>query len=114
MNCTNCGKLQEQGYKSSIGQIMTAKGLCFRCAFWTERIELDQDNPDAVVANGKHYIIGDEHPSYKGARGYGGEHFRIFFQDGRVVDSTNLWMQGEIPESFRPLMPDNARLETLN
>ena len=114
MNCTNCGKLQESGYKSSIGALMISKDLCFHCAFWTERVALDQNNPDAVVAAGKHYIIGPEQPSYQGGRGFGGSHFRIFFQDGRVVDSTNLWMQGTIPESFRALMPDNARLESVN
>jgi hypothetical protein len=93
---------------------MTSKGLCFHCAFWTERATLDQGNPNAVVADGKHYIIGDEKPSYRGGRGFAGAHFRIFFFDGRVVDSTNLWMQGEIPEWGRAFMPDNARLESVN
>jgi hypothetical protein len=114
MNCTNCGKLQESGYRGSIGELMTSKDLCFNCAFWTERVALDQGNPDAVVADGKHYIIGPERPSYQGGRGFGGAHFRIHFFDGRVVDSTNLWMQGEIPASFLPLLPDNARRETVS
>ena len=45
-------------------------------------------------------------------RGFGGaEHFFKFF-DGRIVRTTNLWHQGDIPARFRLLLPDNATLIT--
>src|SRR5205823_2378018 len=42
-------------------------------------------------------------------RGFGGTRFVIEMFDGTRFVTTNLWTQGEIPDRFRHLLPDNAR-----
>jgi hypothetical protein len=44
-------------------------------------------------------------------RGFGGHEFHIRFTDGREeaeVETSNLWCQGNIPEHFSKLLPNNA------
>ena len=44
----------------------------------------------------------------KTIRGFSGRKHVIKFFDGREIVSTNLWYNGEIPESHRELLPNNA------
>ena len=32
----------------------------------------------------------------------------ILFEDGRIAETNQLWHQGEIPKTFRQLIPNNA------
>lgn len=82
------------------------KDNCFTCNFWAEKIEAVND-PRSVRIDGGHYWIGDEDPTNR-FRGFGGRRFNIKFHDGREVQTTNLWHQGQIPEHFRDILPDNA------
>jgi hypothetical protein len=41
-------------------------------------------------------------------RGFAGRRFVIRFHDGRIVETTNLWSNGIIPEHFRDRLLDNA------
>ena len=77
--------------------------------YWTELLARDAKRPNHSVAiiDGHHYIIEDENSSDQ-FRGFGGDKFTITFKDGKVVNTTNLWYQGEIPEECRHLYPDNA------
>lgn len=76
--------------------------------FWNRARAFAKDEPErSVRIAGKHYAIWPETDT--GARGFGGRQFTIQFSDGRVVRTTNLWHQGEIPEQFRAFLPDNAR-----
>lgn len=84
-------------------------GLCFSCYFWREKVELAVTHPDRVVrVDGVHYFIGDENAS-KTFRGFAGHRFKIKFNDGREVTTTNLWCQGDIPENFQDRLPNNAQ-----
>lgn len=38
----------------------------------------------------------------------GGRKFHIQMHDGQVIETTELWHQGTIPEHFRERLPDNA------
>jgi hypothetical protein len=73
--------------------------------FWWEKIQIKND-PRTARINGTHYLIGREEDKFKG---FGGQTFYIQFFDGRLVKTTNLWCQGEIPEVMRMVLPDNAR-----
>ena len=41
-------------------------------------------------------------------RGFGGAHFTIKFHDGTVIETTNLWCQGDIDKEWKHCFPDNA------
>lgn len=89
-------------------QVMEERGVCFNCAFWIINQKKHAEYPNYFIADGNSYYIGDEHA--KSEHGFGGARFRVTFPDGRVVETTNLWHQGTIPEWQRPERPDNAKL----
>lgn len=99
--CKNCGQreTEERGFR-------LAKGFCFTCDFWQEKVEM-KDRAEVARIDGKHFIVGPEDAGP--FRGFGGAKFRIAFDDGRRLVTTNLWFQGEIPPNFREKLPDNAR-----
>jgi hypothetical protein len=103
MNCIICGKEIE---KSSFTNAVLCSSECFHINFWNEKVE-ERDDPRIVRVDGKQYYIGNEDDSSH-FRGFGGTRFVIQFFDGRKVISTNLWYNGEIPESHKELLPDNA------
>lgn len=108
-SCIKCGAhVDANRYRCS--EEMTQRCLCFDCNFWTEHVQRDhnEDKDVFVIANGIHYII-DESPNPY-FKGFGGAKFTILFNDGRVVKTDNLWVQGDIPELFRDELPDNAVL----
>lgn len=85
-----------------------AKSVEFIKEFWDEKVQSIDDENVARIGGG-HYRIGDEH-AYE--RGFGGTIYFIKFNDGRLVRTSNLWSQGEIPEPLRPWLPDNAEFVT--
>lgn len=111
-NCCKCGEVVDTSkYWEDVASEMEERHLCHSCNFWHNHIENDATvNKDVfVIANGVHYIIGDEN-STDYFRGFGGAKVTIKFKDGRVIKSSNLWCQGNIPERFRNEMPDNAEI----
>ena len=80
---------------------------CFDCSFWLKKITMpEEDEKRRVIIAGQHYMIGTDSSRPKG---FAGRRFAIHFNDGRTVETFNLWYQGEIPEQFRAWLPDNAR-----
>lgn len=117
--CTECGGHEKNNWAKSHRDKLQSTVLCFSCDFWlgyAARVR----NPSMVRVNGIHYVIGDEHLAKPGdtkwspfmhrkeMRGHGGRKFVIHFHDGRIVETTNLWCQGDIPAQFRDRLPDNA------
>lgn len=86
------------------GRIMRELGYCWNCAFWQPKVEAKND-PLVVRVDGTHFWIHEGDTAFKG---FGGHDFTIQFNDGRVVETSNLWCQGDIPEHFRNDLPDNA------
>lgn len=82
----------------------------FKRTFWLEKYAEDQKEPDHRVAiiNGTHYYI-DNEDAEGYFRGFGGAEFIIEFNDGAIVKTTNLWCQGNIPDEFKDLFPNNAK-----
>lgn len=105
--CRECGCVWNPSHYSNdqIGMAHRARGLCSNDAYWDEAHQ-DYVAGKRLVVACQSYTIGPEQTS--GPRGHGGERFRIQYPDGRVVESTNLWSQGPIPERWRGRMPDTA------
>lgn len=102
--CPECGKTVKIYDKAGT--------VCYRCQFWLLKAQ-NKDHPDFVRCRGWHYIIGDD-KNHVGERGFAGRTFTIKFKDGRVVTTSNLWGQGEIPERFRERLPDNAEFSYID
>ena len=108
MNCKECGKeITGQGiYSGSTGSLMEALGLCYNCAYWTEKVEIQEKSLRPAIIDGCHYLIA---PEARCHRGLGGAYYKIrFLADGEIVETTNLWVQGDIPKHFRDRLPNNA------
>jgi hypothetical protein len=87
------------------GFIADISDLPLTDSFWNEQMT---DRNNAVVINGTHYRLGKPYPQ----KGYGfnGEHYRIkMLDDGAIVDTCDLWHQGELPEAYHYIMQDNAK-----
>lgn len=105
--CPVC-KNEEAGKWMRLTQIQILTwGLCSSCQFWA-RLVSTRDNPTHVVADSTHYVIGNE-AKKGGFRGFGGRRFVIEFFDGRVITTTNLWCQDNIPQWAREYLPNNAK-----
>ncbi len=109
--CVICGEVDSpSSFSEPTRSIMIEKKICFGCEFWLEKVAI-KDDPRVVRADGTHYWIGNEKSEGPSRwRGFGGDKFIIDFFDGRHVESTNLWHNGEIPEHFKAQLPDNAKL----
>lgn len=109
IECKECGITARAAYVDEVRDEMVNRSLCFTCNFWTNWVERDKTDTNSVVVDGSHYHIADEHHAEFGFRGFGGARFKILFNDGREVVSTNLWHQGDIPEHFKSRIPNNAQ-----
>lgn len=108
MKCKICGK-EENPDNYICRDSLIKEQLCLYCHFWQERYNYDQSHSkEGVVIDGIHYYIGDE-SSKSHSRGFGGAKFQIQFNDGEIVNTTNLWCQGEIPPEWKDKFPNNAK-----
>ena len=105
--CTECGKHESGDWMEDVAKDLIRRGVCFSCNFWLEKVDMVGKKKVARI-NGKHYMIGREDAPSLMFRGFGGTKFTVRFFDGRVVETTNLWHQGTVPEHFKERLPDNA------
>lgn len=109
VECRECGNADGLNWVSRKRQQLEANQLCFNCQFWHEYVARAY-TPDVARIDGVHYVIGEEDTTIR-LRGFGGRKWRIVFNDGRIVETTNLWEQGKIPARLADRLPDNARFE---
>jgi hypothetical protein len=85
---------------------------CFTCKFWLDLVALGADGR-SVICGGVHQRLGTQGARVPAeCRGHGGSKALVHFLDGRVVETIDLWYQGEIPARFRDRLVDNvARVE---
>ena len=102
-NCRICGVLED---KYCHIDVIIERQLCHTCNFWQTHIE-HKDDPECIRAGHKHYRVYPDKNS--GFKGFGGHTFTIEMLDGRIITTSNLWQQGEIPERFWEQLPDNAK-----
>jgi hypothetical protein len=101
--CSICGKRYDPA-----SYMNTKNGRCFTCEFWFEKIQWAEENPGrSVRIGGKHYIAASDLQTGS-IRGFGGRGFVIKFHDGRIVQTANLWHNGDIPKYLQSYLPDNA------
>jgi len=106
--CRECGQPDKAAYMEPTRSEMINFQLCFNCHFWTDKVKT-RDLPIKVRVNGVAYSIGVEKKRFDCEfRGFGGTKFTVQFNDGRLVETTNLWCSGAIPTHFRTRLPDNA------
>lgn len=101
--CKECN----DAYHSSLTGATLREGLCFKCDFWTEKVEWSHNEKEEMPIRiaGGHYRPGIA--NHKG--GFGGTNFLIRMNDGRIFGTRNLWSQGPIPKHFRERLQDNAK-----
>jgi len=82
---------------------------CSECNFWSVHMEKDKGiNKDRfAVIKGIHYVIGNENVR-EGLKGGYGNKDTIKFNDGRIIETTNLRFQGRIPGVWLSHFPNNA------
>ena len=86
------------------------ESLSFTKEFWQSKMKPElRDSPRTARVDGVHYYIGDSNANTRAFRGFGGALFLVEFNDGRRVQTTNMWCQGTIPKALRTELPDNAR-----
>lgn len=69
--------------------------------YWNQQLA---DRSKAIVVDGVHYRIGRGNGG-----GFGGRKFVIkYLASGEVVETHDLWYQGQIPPMFREQLPDTA------
>ena len=106
--CTRCGQAYSNDYTGEVANIMETQHVCFFCAFWIWQHRLDEEGGRKfAIINGKHYVLAP-HTDINWPVGFCRQKFTIRFFSGEEVVCDNLWHQGEIPEHFRDIMPDNA------
>lgn len=105
MKCKVCGK-DFNPEKMLFAKLHLCSEECFTTDFWLEKVR-QKDDPNQVIIEGECYYIGEENCA-RSFRGFGGHEFIIKRNDGKLIKTTNLWYNGEIPPAFRFLLPDNA------
>lgn len=112
VHCSDCGKRDDLNWMEDIRQLLIHRNLCFYCNFWYDYTK-KVNHPRSVRISNSHYWIEKEDVPSGAFRGFNGRKFRIVFQNGREVITTNLWSQGTIPPRFRGRLPDNAEFGKL-
>ena len=104
MICIVCGK--EFDGKAYYGEYSDC--CCHECfikKFWNNIIA---EKDEHIVVDGTCYAIVSS--PINGFRGFGGRRFKIKMLDtGDVIETNNLWYQGEVPEEYRDLLPNTAQ-----
>ena len=112
MKCSICNKeIEESEFIDEVPPLCSTE--CFVQYFWDEKVKAfnkktEVNSPIPAIINGTHYMVHPDVPGKTPFRGFGGREFKIRFNDGKEIVTHNLWCQGDIPESHRDKLPDNA------
>jgi len=91
MKCVICGKEIE---KSSYSNKVLCSSECFSVDFWNDCLD-----DTAIIIDGECYHDGGMKPkTYTGFLGFGGALHKIKLNDGRVIETNNLWYNGVVPK----------------
>ena len=81
-----------------------------RTLFW-DTMAARKDDPSSVRVQGRLYTVGDEDAPEIPRGSYGAERY-ILRDGGHVIQTTNLWEIGPIPEDYKDQLADNAEFLT--
>ena len=104
MICIICGKeFDGKAYYGEYSDCCCHE--CFTKKFWNNIIA---EKDEHIVVDGTCYAIATTPTN--GSYGFGGRRFKIKMLDtGDVIETNNLWYQGEVPEEYRDLLPNTAQ-----
>jgi hypothetical protein len=83
--------------------------------YWSEQAQVDEADPDRlgfITGDGHHFRVGSAGRVW--TRGFGGLRWLVTFDDGRRIETTNLWTQGLVPLEFRERFSVRASVEELD
>lgn len=106
-NCSSCGQSFKTTWNEPTRSEMIKKHICFSCNFWLFQL----NRKGAIIINGHKYQDGGkiDKSTTGGFVGYGGRDFKIEFNTGKIIETNNLWSQGQLPDRFKEKFPDNAK-----
>lgn len=110
--CKHCGEMVSTNYNEETKKRLTDKNLCHSCDFWFA-VKETLNEPDRFVVNHIAYRVKPDVPKGRltsGFIGFGGAEFKFQDTNGTITISHNVWSNGEVPECFYDLIPDNAIL----
>lgn len=117
--CITCGQLCSEYADNYFHLDPIAKGNCFSCYHWMGVFdEARNTGCHVILDDGDHYSINLDRPMVetdshgRANLGHSGHEFTIRFNDGRYVDTNNMWSQGTMRKYWLGLHPPNARLVT--
>lgn len=103
MVCEICGKnFENEVYCGRFKRCCSSE--CFDKKFWND---IEKEKDEHIFIDGVCYSIANE--PVLGNFGFGGRKFKIkMLDDGRVIETNNLWCQGDVPEEYRLILPNTA------
>jgi hypothetical protein len=102
-SCSKCGGVVSLSFYHR--EELEKNKMCFSCHCWHSRIKLKSNQ---VIIDGALYSIGRENMR-RAHSGFGGRRFRIKrFESDEIIETTNLWFGGDVPDRFHNDFPDNA------
>ena len=81
-------------------------------SFWETRKKLSEIDKYAYpTIHGYAYCVGDE--DARGERGFGVHVYHITFDDGLIIRTSNLYLNGMVPDELRESIPNNAHFSDI-
>lgn len=110
----HCHNMNPEDFvKGDIRSIMEETGWCFSCSCWENIYRKHKDNPNWVIIEGQSWIACPIRTDYNRncsiGVGCGGRWMTEKKENGEIIKTNNWWHQGDAPECFRDVMPDNAK-----
>lgn len=106
--CRICNQVFTTSYIPEVKKVLIERNICHSCYHWSEQSQMV--GRKRIIVNGTKYAVADEAiGSTSIFKGHGGRKFKIqIIETGEIIITDNLWCQGDIPNHFRDIMPDNA------
>ena len=96
--CSKCGGFVPLTYQNN-KQLIEHK-MCFNCNHFRKQFEAMKTNKNKYIVNGGFYTVYPDDPQAV-FKGFGGRLFHIKeIATGKVIDSRNVWHQGQIPKAW--------------
>jgi hypothetical protein len=99
--CQECGRWIEYGWNVGLERSKAPLPYCWDCEFWVDRLWLVFDTRRVFVDQDHGFCTIGPAKTPSKHNGFGGSWWTIAFDDGRVVETCDLWFGGQVPERFR-------------
>lgn len=104
--CNECGGIVSLNFVN--WKTLKNFGVCIGCNFWLKILNTINDSNRFIINGESYYDDGYKDIKDKHHLGFGGDYYKIRKNDGSIVETNNLWYNGEIPSIFKDRIKDNA------